>query len=71
MKAVAWHGIGDIRIDAAPEPRVQEPIDAVVRLTKSAISGTDLHSVRGTFAWMRVGMIRGHKASAWSRHWAT
>ncbi len=37
MKAVVWHGIGDIRIDAVSEPRIQEPTDAVVRLTTSAI----------------------------------
>lgn len=48
MKAAAWHRTGDIRIDALPEPRVRELIDTVVHPTTLAISGTDLHSVRGT-----------------------
>lgn len=61
MKAVAWHGIGDIRIDAVPDPRIQEPADRLVRLTTSAVCGTDLRLVRGTFARMRVGTILGHE----------
>ncbi|MBF8643938.1 glutathione-dependent formaldehyde dehydrogenase, partial [Pseudomonas zeshuii] len=43
MKAVVFHGIGDIRVDDVPEPNIQEPTDAIVRLTASAICGTDLH----------------------------
>ena len=43
MKAVVYRGIGDIRIEDVPEPRIQEPTDAIVRLTSSAICGTDLH----------------------------
>ncbi len=61
MKAVVWHGIGDIRLDDVPEPTIQEPTDAVVRLTASAICGTDLHFVRGTFAPMVPGTILGHE----------
>jgi threonine dehydrogenase-like Zn-dependent dehydrogenase len=48
MRAVVWHGVGDIRIDGVPDPKVQQPTDAVVRPTASAICGTDLHFVRGT-----------------------
>ena len=61
MKAVVWHGIGDIRLDEVPMPKIQEPTDAVVRLTASAICGTDLHFVRGTFAGMKPGTILGHE----------
>ncbi|WP_261663443.1 alcohol dehydrogenase catalytic domain-containing protein [Deinococcus sp. Marseille-Q6407] len=61
MKAVVWHGIGDIRLDDVPEPQLQEPTDAVVRLTASAICGTDLHFVRGTMAEMVPGTILGHE----------
>jgi len=43
MKAVVFHGVGDIRLDDVPEPKIQEPTDAVVELTSSAICGTDLH----------------------------
>ena len=61
MKAVVFHGIGDIRIDEVPEPQIQAPTDAIVRLTASAICGTDLHFVRGTVAGMVPGMILGHE----------
>lgn len=43
MKAVVFHDIGDIRLEDVAEPRLQEPTDAIVRLTASAICGTDLH----------------------------
>ncbi len=36
MKAVVWHGIGDIRLDEVPDPRIEAPTDAVIRLTASA-----------------------------------
>lgn len=61
MKAVVFRGIGDIRVEDAPEPRIQEPTDAIVRLTSSAICGTDLHFVRGTFSGMKPGRILGHE----------
>ena len=61
MKAVVWHGIGDIRLDDVPEPTIQQPTDAVIRLTASAICGTDLHFVRGTFTGMKEGTILGHE----------
>ncbi len=61
MKAVVWHGIGDIRLDDVPKPKIQDPEDAVVRLTASAICGTDLHFIRGTIAGMKPGTILGHE----------
>ncbi|WP_394846811.1 glutathione-dependent formaldehyde dehydrogenase [Pendulispora brunnea] len=61
MKAVVFHGVGDIRLDDVKEPRIQEPYDAVVRLTASAICGTDLHMVRGTLPGMKPGTILGHE----------
>lgn len=61
MKAVVFHGIGDIRLDDVPEPRIEAPTDAIVRLTASAICGTDLHMVRGTLAGMAPGTILGHE----------
>jgi threonine dehydrogenase-like Zn-dependent dehydrogenase len=45
MKAVVWHGIGDIRVDDVPVPRIQQPTDAILRTTTAAICGTDLHFV--------------------------
>ena len=61
MKAVVWHGIGDIRLDDVPEPTIEQPTDAIVRLTASAICGTDLHFVRGTFSGMTKGQVLGHE----------
>lgn len=61
MKAVVFHGVGDIRVDDVPEPRLENPTDAIVRLTASAICGTDLHMVRGTMPQMIPGTILGHE----------
>ncbi|NNJ25279.1 zinc-dependent alcohol dehydrogenase [Alienimonas chondri] len=61
MKAVVWHDIGDIRLDTVSDPTIQEPTDAIVRLTASAICGTDLHFVRGTMPGMQAGTILGHE----------
>ena len=55
MKAVVFHGVGDIRLDDVPEPKIEQPTDAIVRLTASAICGTDLHMVRGTMPGMEPG----------------
>lgn len=61
MKAVVFHAIGDIRLEDVSEPTIQEPTDAIVRLTASAICGTDLHMIRGTFTGMKEGTILGHE----------
>lgn len=61
MKAVVFRAIGDIRLEDMPEPTIQEATDAIVRLTASAICGTDLHMIRGTFTGMKEGTILGHE----------
>jgi len=61
MKAVVFHDVGDIRLDDVAEPAIQQPNDAIVRLTASAICGTDLHFVRGSVAGMKKGTILGHE----------
>lgn len=61
MKAVVWHGVGSISLDEVPDPKVERSTDAVVRLTISAICGTDLHMVRGTFPGMAEGTVLGHE----------
>ncbi len=61
MKAVVFHGIGDIRLDDVKEPKIKEANDAIVALTASAICGTDLHMVRGTLSGMQKGTILGHE----------
>lgn len=62
MKAVVWHAVGDIRLEDVPEPKIQDPYDAIVRITTSAICGTDLHFIRGTMPGMREGRVLGHEA---------
>ena len=61
MKAVVWHGNEDVRVDTVPDPTLQEPTDAIVRITSTAICGSDLHlySVLGMF--MDEGDIVGHE----------
>jgi threonine dehydrogenase-like Zn-dependent dehydrogenase len=61
MKAVVYHGPGDIRLEDVPEPRIEAPTDAIVRLTATAICGTDLHPIRGTVQGMAPGTILGHE----------
>ncbi|MDB4935738.1 MAG: fdh3, partial [Labilithrix sp.] len=61
MKAVVFHAIGDVRLDDVDEPKLKDATDAIVRLTASAICGTDLHMVRGTFEGMKEGTILGHE----------
>jgi threonine dehydrogenase-like Zn-dependent dehydrogenase len=62
VKAVVFHGIGDIRLDNVPEPKIQQRNDAIIRITASAICGTDLHLVRGTLPGVKPGTILGHEA---------
>jgi threonine dehydrogenase-like Zn-dependent dehydrogenase len=61
MKAVVFHGVGDIRLNDVPEPTLQAPTDAIVRITASAICGTDLHFIRGSAPDMQSGTILGHE----------
>src|SRR3954465_7280418 len=61
MKAVVFHDIGDTRLDEVRDPRIEQPTDAVVKITASAICGTDLHMIRGTMPGMKPGTILGHE----------
>lgn len=62
MRAVVWHGVGDVRLDEVPDPTIQEPTDAIVEITTSALCGTDLHFARGTMSGMVEGTVLGHEA---------
>lgn len=61
MRAIVFHGIGDIRLEDVDEPKIQDHNDAIVQLTTSAICGTDLHFVRGTVSGMVPGTVLGHE----------
>jgi threonine dehydrogenase-like Zn-dependent dehydrogenase len=62
MKAVVFQGIGDIGLKDVPDPVIKYSTDAIVRITASAICGTDLHMIRGTLGPMEPGTILGHEA---------
>lgn len=61
MKAVVFHDVGKISLDNVADPDLRKPGDAIVRLTSSAICGTDLHMIRGTMGGMEPGTILGHE----------
>ena len=61
MKAVVWHGKEDLRVDNVPDPIIQEPTDAIVRITSTAICGSDLHLYSKLYPVMREGDIIGHE----------
>lgn len=62
MKAVVFQAIGDVQLTEVPDPSIRESTDAIVRITKSAICGTDLHMIRGTMPGMKPGTVLGHEA---------
>lgn len=61
MKAVVFAGPGQVRIDDVPAPEIREPRDAIVRVTKTAICGSDLHLLSGKTPGMRTGGVIGHE----------
>jgi len=61
VKAVVWHGKEDVRVDNVPDPIIQQPTDAIVRITSTAICGSDLHLYSKLFPIMREGDIIGHE----------
>ncbi|MFD4368525.1 zinc-dependent alcohol dehydrogenase [Rhodococcus sp. NPDC058521] len=62
MKAVTWQGKRDVRVDNVPDPRIEKPTDAVIRVTTTNICGSDLHLYEVLGAFMRPGDILGHEA---------
>ena len=61
MKAVCWEGTNDIRVERVPDPTILNPRDAIVRITSTAICGSDLHLMDGFIPTMRKGDILGHE----------
>lgn len=61
MKALCWHGKKDIRCDTVPDPRIEDPRDAIVKVTSCAICGSDLHLYDGFMPGMMHGDIMGHE----------
>jgi threonine dehydrogenase-like Zn-dependent dehydrogenase len=61
MKALTWHGRRDVRVEDVPDPAIKEPTDAVVRITTTAICGSDLHLYEVLGPFMTEGDILGHE----------
>jgi alcohol dehydrogenase len=61
MRAIVYHGPKDIRLEDVPEPVLQTPEDAIVRVTAASICGSDLHVLHGLMPQMNEGAIIGHE----------
>jgi threonine dehydrogenase-like Zn-dependent dehydrogenase len=61
MKALCWHGKQDIRCESVPDPKIEHPRDAIIKVTSCAICGSDLHLYDGFMPGMESGDIMGHE----------
>src|SRR3984957_3757176 len=61
MKALCWHGKSDVRIDTVPDPKIEQPRDAIIKITSTAICGSDLHLLDGYMPTMESGDVLGHE----------
>ncbi|MFC3501730.1 zinc-dependent alcohol dehydrogenase [Micromonospora krabiensis] len=61
MKALTWQGRRDVRVEEVPDPRIEEPTDAIVRITSTAICGSDLHLYEVLGPYLKPGDILGHE----------
>ncbi|GLV53830.1 glutathione-dependent formaldehyde dehydrogenase [Dictyobacter sp. S3.2.2.5] len=61
MKAVCWYGIHDVRVESVPDPEILNPRDAIIKISTSAICGSDLHLYDGYIPSMEKGDILGHE----------
>jgi threonine dehydrogenase-like Zn-dependent dehydrogenase len=61
MRAVTWHGRGDVRVESVPDPVLQDPTDVIVEITSSGICGSDLHLIEVLSPFMTQGDVMGHE----------
>lgn len=61
MKALCWHGKDDVRIDNVADPEIEDPGDVIVKVTATAICGSDLHLLSGMVPTMKEGDVLGHE----------
>nr|WP_314624296.1 zinc-dependent alcohol dehydrogenase [uncultured Noviherbaspirillum sp.] len=61
MRALCWHGAKDVRVDNVPDPKLLNPRDAILKITSTAICGSDLHLYDGYIPTMEKGDILGHE----------
>jgi threonine dehydrogenase-like Zn-dependent dehydrogenase len=63
VKALTWHGKNDLRCETVPDPKIEHPRDAIIKVTACAICGSDLHIFDGVIPQMKSGDIRAR----WSK----
>jgi threonine dehydrogenase-like Zn-dependent dehydrogenase len=61
MRALCWHGKNKVQVDTVRDPRIQEPSDAIIKITSTAICGSDLHLFDGFMMGMESGDVLGHE----------
>ena len=61
MKAVTWHGKRDVRVEEVPDPKIEEPTDAIIKVTSTGLCGSDLHLYEVLGHFMHAGDILGHE----------
>jgi len=61
MKALCWHGTRDVRVERVPDPEILNPRDAILKITSTAICGSDLHLYDGFIPSLASGDILGHE----------
>src|SRR3954454_14462166 len=61
MKALTWHGTRDVRVDTVPDPAIEQPTDAIIRVTSSGICGSDLHLYEVLGPFLDAGGVLGHE----------
>jgi threonine dehydrogenase-like Zn-dependent dehydrogenase len=61
MQALTWHGVRDVRVEEVPDPVLQQPTDAIVRITSTAICGSDLHLYEVLAPFLDSGFVLGHE----------
>src|SRR5690348_11426468 len=61
MKALCWYGKEDVRVETVPDPKILNPRDAIIEITRTAICGSDLHLYNGFIPTMESGDILGHE----------
>jgi threonine dehydrogenase-like Zn-dependent dehydrogenase len=61
MRALTWHGVHDVRVDNVPDPEIVNPRDCILKVTSTAICGSDLHLYDGVMPSLKAGDILGHE----------
>jgi len=61
MRALTWHGKRDVRVEDVPDPRIEEPTDAIIEITSSGLCGSDLHLYEVLGPYLQAGDVLGHE----------